>query len=88
MSIKAIRKASLAIFITAVLCAGSVSARQLQAKPKVFPACAGTCSVTKPCLGGCICQDFGGTTKACVRDPGPVKPIGTGREASNAQKGD
>jgi hypothetical protein len=86
MSIKALRKASLVIFITAVLCAGSLSARQLQTKPKVFPACTGTCSATKPCLGGCICQDFG-TTKACVRDPGPVKPIGTGREASNAQKG-
>jgi hypothetical protein len=52
------------------LCAGSVSARQLQTKPKLFPACTGTCSATRPCLGGCICQDFGGTTKACVRDPG------------------
>jgi len=76
MIIKGREKASLAIFITAILCAGSVSARQLQKrKPKLFPACTGTCSATKPCLGGCICQDFGGTTKACVRDPGPVKPI-------------
>jgi len=75
MNMKAVKNASLALFITAILCAGSVSARQLQMKPKLFPACTGTCSATKPCLGGCICQDFGGTTKACVRDPGPVKPI-------------
>ena len=75
MSIKTVKNASLAIFIAAILCAGSVSARQLQTKAKVFPACTGTCSATRPCLGGCICQDFGGTTKACVRDPGPVKPI-------------
>lgn len=74
MSMKAIKNASLAIFITAILCAGSVSARQLQLKPKLFPACTGTCSATRPCLGGCLCQDFG-TVKACVRDPGPVKPI-------------
>ena len=73
MSMKAVKNALLAIFITAILGAGSVSARQLQTKPKVFPACTGTCSATKPCLGGCICQDFG-TTKACVRDPGPLRP--------------
>jgi len=75
MNMKAMKNASLALFITAILCAGSVSARQLQTKPKLFPACTGTCSATKPCLGGCICQDFGGPIKACVRDPGPVKPI-------------
>ena len=78
MSMKTVKNASLAIFITAVLCAGSVSARQLQTKSKVFPACTGTCSATKPCLGVCICQDFG-TIKACVRDPGPARPIDTNR---------
>ena len=63
----------LAAIATAVLCAGTVSARQLQIKPKLFPACTGTCSTTKPCNGPCICQIFSGTTGGCVRDPGPVR---------------
>jgi hypothetical protein len=46
----------------------------LQTKPKLFPGCTGTCSATKPCNGPCICQIFSGTSGACVRDPGPVKP--------------
>jgi hypothetical protein len=69
---KALKNMLLAAIATAVLCVGTVSARQLQMKPKLFPACTGTCSATKPYLGGCICQNFGGTTSACVRDPEPV----------------
>ena len=57
----------LAVIVTAVLCAGTVSARQLQKKPKLVPACTGTCSATKPCNGVCICQIFSGTSGACVR---------------------
>lgn len=60
--------------VMSVLCAGTVSARQLRTQASVFPVCRGTCSATKPCLGGCICQNFGGTTSACVRDPGPARP--------------
>jgi hypothetical protein len=71
---KALKNMLLAAIATAVLCAGTVSARQLQMKSKVFPACTGTCRATKPCLGGCICQNFGGTASACVRDPRPVRP--------------
>ena len=58
----------------AVLFAGTVSARQLQTKASVLPACRGTCSATKPCTGGCLCEILTGTTGGCVRDPGPVRP--------------
>jgi hypothetical protein len=71
---KTIKNTFLAGIVMAVLCAGSISARQLQSKPGVFPVCRGTCSATKPCSGPCICQIFSGTTGGCVRDPGPVKP--------------
>jgi hypothetical protein len=71
---KALKNMLLAAIATAVLCVGTVSARQLQMKPKLFPACTGTCSATKPCNGPCICQIFTGTTGGCVRDPGPVRP--------------
>jgi hypothetical protein len=74
MGTKTIKNTIMAVVVAAVLGAGSVSARQLQTKSKLFPACRGTCSATQPCLGGCICQDFGGPTKGCVRDPGLVRP--------------
>jgi hypothetical protein len=71
---KTIKNTLLATIVTAVLCAGTVSARQLQKKPNLLPTCTGTCSATKPCSGACICQIFSGTSGACVRDPGPVRP--------------
>jgi hypothetical protein len=40
---KALKNMLLAAIATAVLCVGTVSARQLQMKPKLFPACTGTC---------------------------------------------
>ena len=71
---KKIQNLSFAVITVAVLCVGTVSARQLQKKSSVFPACTGTCSATKHCGGVCICQIFSGTSGACVRDPGPVRP--------------
>jgi len=71
---KTIHNLSFAAIIMAVFCAGTVSARQLQKKPNLLPTCTGTCSATKPCNGPCICQIFTGTSGACVRDPGPVRP--------------
>lgn len=73
MDKKLIKSTLFATIVTAVLCAGTVSARQLQKKP-LLPTCTGTCSATKPCSGACICQIFSGTSGACVKDPGPVKP--------------
>ena len=70
---KTIKNTFLAAMAMAVLCAGTVSARQLQTSAKLLPVCRGTCSPTKPCNGPCICQMFG-TTGGCVRDPGPLRP--------------
>ena len=74
MSRNKLKNTLLAGIVMAVLCAGSISARQLQTRPKLFPTCTGTCSATKPCNGPCICSFFNGTSGACTRDPGPVKP--------------
>jgi hypothetical protein len=71
---RTIKGTLLAVIVTAVLCAGTVSARQVQKKSTVFPACTGTCSATKHCGGVCICEILSGTSGACVRDPGPVRP--------------
>ena len=62
------------VLVLGVLCAGTVSARQLQTKASSLPTCRGTCSATKPCFGGCLCEILTGTTGGCVRDPGPVRP--------------
>jgi hypothetical protein len=71
---KKIRSTLFAALVMGVLCAGTVSARQLQTKASLLPACRGTCSATKPCSGGCLCEILTGTTGGCVRDPGPVRP--------------
>ena len=60
----------------AVLCAGTVSARQLRTQTNLLPVCRGACSTTVHCSGACICEILTGTTGGCVRDPGPVrKPV-------------
>jgi hypothetical protein len=71
---KKIKSMFFAALVMGVLCAGTVSARQLQKKSNLLPACTGTCSATKPCNGACICQILTGTSGACVRDPGPLRP--------------
>lgn len=71
---KIIQNFSLAAIIMAVLCVGTVSARQLRTPANLLPACKGTCSLTVHCSGACICEILTGTMGGCVRDPGPVKP--------------
>jgi len=68
------KNALFATIVGTVLLAGTVSARQLRTQASVLPACRGTCSATKPCTGGCLCEILTGTTGGCVRDPGPVRP--------------
>lgn len=77
---KSVKAAFFATIVTAVLCAGTVSARQLRTPANILPVCKGTCSATVHCNGACICQILTGSTGACVRDPGPVKPEKTGDE--------
>jgi hypothetical protein len=74
MGKKTIKNMFMAVVVAAVLGIGSASAVQLQNKASILPACRGTCSATKPCFGGCLCEILTGTTGGCVRDPGPVRP--------------
>ena len=39
----------------AVLCAGTVSARQLRSDAKGSATCGGSCGVNNPCRTGCLC---------------------------------
>ncbi|HKD80486.1 MAG TPA: hypothetical protein VKH81_12390 [Candidatus Angelobacter sp.] len=74
MVIKLIKNAFLAGIVSAVVCAGTVSARQLRTPTGILPVCRGTCSAKVPCNGPCICEILTGTTGGCVRDPGPAQP--------------
>jgi hypothetical protein len=70
---KTIEKVFLTAIAVAVLCVGTVSARQLRTPANSLPVCRGACSATVHCSGGCICEILSGTTGGCVRDPGPVR---------------
>jgi hypothetical protein len=55
IKIKKIKTVLLAAMVTAVLCAGTVSARQLRTDAKGFASCGGGCDSTHPCRSGCLC---------------------------------
>jgi hypothetical protein len=70
MGKKIIRSTFLAAMATAVLCAGTVSARQLRKDPGAIGVCSGRCSATQPCRGACSCVHINGATLgSCVSDP-------------------
>jgi hypothetical protein len=53
---KTIQNFSFAAIIATVLCAGTISARQVQADVKLLAACGGSCSVRVPCsTPNCAC---------------------------------
>jgi hypothetical protein len=71
---KTIKNTFLAAIVTAVLCAGTLSARQLRSDAKSF-ACGGGCSASKPCKTGCICAfPLESTTGFCSTHPTGVQP--------------
>jgi hypothetical protein len=75
MTKKTIKNTFLAAIVTAVLCAGTVSARQLRIDTKGFAACKGSCSSTQPCSTGCICAfPLESTTGFCSSHPTGVQP--------------
>jgi hypothetical protein len=41
--------------VLGVLCAGTVSAKQLRSNAKGLATCGGSCGVNKPCAQGCLC---------------------------------
>ena len=70
-----IKSTLLAMIVTAVLCVGTVSARQLRTDAKGFAACKGSCSSTQPCSSGCICAfPLESTTGFCSSHPTGVQP--------------
>ena len=72
---KIIKSTVLATIVTAVLCVGTVSARQLRTDAKGFAACKGSCSSTQPCSSGCICAfPLESTTGFCSSHPTGVQP--------------
>lgn len=74
MSRKAIQNILLVIFVMAVLCAGTVSARQLRNGATAF-ACRGSCTSSTQCASGCICAfALEATTGFCSSHPTGVQP--------------
>jgi hypothetical protein len=70
-----IKSTLLATIVTAVLCLGTVSARQLRTDAKGFAACKGSCSSVQPCSTGCICAfPLESTTGFCSSHPTGVQP--------------
>ncbi|HEY2170104.1 MAG TPA: hypothetical protein VGJ30_10810 [Candidatus Angelobacter sp.] len=67
---KKIKPTLLAVIVMAVLCAGTVSARQLHKSAGLIGVCKGRCSATMPCNGPCSCVHINGATLgSCVSDP-------------------
>lgn len=55
MNTKAIKSTLLAAIVTAVLCAGTVSAHQLRTGSNGVTTCGGSCGINQPCAKGCLC---------------------------------
>lgn len=75
MDKKVMRSTFLATIVTAVLFAGTVSARQLRTDARSF-ACGGSCSATHPCATGCFCSFTTPFTAFCTVRPAGVAPSG------------
>ena len=74
MGRKIIKTTLLATIVAAVLCAGTVSARQLQTGAKGFTSCGGSCGANKHCPTGCICAfPLESTTGFCSTHPTGVQ---------------
>lgn len=65
---KTIKNTFLAVIVTAVLCVGTVSARQLRNDAKGF-ACGTTCSIKKGCATNCFCILGSNGTGVCSGNP-------------------
>lgn len=71
---KAIKTVLFSTIVTAVLGAGTLSARQLLSDAKGF-GCGGSCDSTHPCKTGCICAfPLESTTGFCSLHPTGVQP--------------
>lgn len=74
MSRNAIKNTLLAAITAVVICAGTLSARQLRSNAQGF-ACGGSCGANNPCRSGCICAfPLESTTGFCSTHPTGVQP--------------
>ena len=63
--------------VIGVLCAGTVSARQLRSDAKGSATCGGGCSATQPCpTSNCVCSFTTPTTSFCTTKLAGVAPLG------------
>jgi hypothetical protein len=75
MQRRIIKSTLLATIVSAVLCAGTVSARQLRTDAKGFAACHGTCTSSTQCSTGCVCAfALEATTGTCLSHPTGAQP--------------
>lgn len=75
---KKIQNLLFAVIAVAVLCVGTVSARQLRSSVQ-GSTCGGTCSATKPCISTstkCVCSFTTPTTAFCTTKLAGVAPAG------------
>jgi hypothetical protein len=75
---KKIQNLLFAVIAVAVLCVGTVSARQLRSSIQ-GSTCGGTCSATKPCISTntkCVCSFTTPTTAFCTTKLAGVAPSG------------
>jgi hypothetical protein len=72
---KTIQTLLFAIIATAALCAGTVSARQLQSQARQSTTCGGTCSLTQACASGCVCSFTTPFTAFCTTKLAGAVPV-------------
>ena len=73
---KKIQNLSFAVIAVAVLCVGTVSARQLRSGVQ-GSTCGGTCSATRPCpTPNCVCSFTTPTTAFCTTKLAGIAPPG------------
>jgi hypothetical protein len=72
---KKIKSMFFAALVIGVLCAGTVSARQLRSDAEGSATCGGSCGANNPCKSGCICAfPLESTTGFCSTHPTGVQP--------------
>ncbi len=77
MSGKIVKTMLFATIVMSVLCAGTVSARQLRSGIRGSLTCGGTCSFTRPCAtAGCVCSFTTPQTGFCTVRLGGFAPSG------------
>ena len=72
---KKIKSMFFTALVIGVLCAGTVSARQLRSGVQ-GSTCGGTCSSTRPCASGCFCSFTTPFTAFCTVRPAGIAPSG------------